>query len=87
MTFDDWLGEMEGFSVRAERIPAEALEWARAAWDTSRAASLEDAAKAVEAEAVGQDGSPINDPTDISYNYAIEHAAAAIRAIKTESQG
>jgi Lar family restriction alleviation protein len=42
---------------------------------------VERCAKVVEAQAVGQDGEPISDPTDISYNFAIDHAAAAVRAL------
>jgi len=46
-----------------------------------RATIIEECAKAVEAETVGQDGTPISDATDISYDFAIEHAAAAVRAL------
>lgn len=51
------------------------------------AETIERCARAVEAEYLGNDddSEPINDPTDISYNFAIDHAAAAIRALNVAS--
>lgn len=43
---------------------------------------IDECAKAVAAQTVGEDGVPLNDPTDIAYNMAIEHAAEAVLALK-----
>jgi hypothetical protein len=30
---DEWLGEIENFSLRVERIPEEAIPWVKVAWE------------------------------------------------------
>jgi len=35
-TFEDWHEELEGFSLRAERIPKEAVSWVKAAFESAR---------------------------------------------------
>lgn len=32
LNVDEWLGEIENFSLRAERIPVEAIPWVKTAW-------------------------------------------------------
>lgn len=37
-TIDEWLDEIENYSTRRERIPAEAMVWVRTAWEWGYAA-------------------------------------------------
>lgn len=39
-TFEDWYEELEGFSLRAERIPKEAVSWVKAAFESAREKKL-----------------------------------------------
>lgn len=32
-SMDDWLGEVENYSTRAERVPPDAMPWIEAAWN------------------------------------------------------
>jgi hypothetical protein len=41
-TIDDWLYENEGFMLRIERVPPEALEWIKVAWELGRKSAEED---------------------------------------------
>lgn len=36
---DDWLHENEGFSLRIERVPPEAVPWAKTAWQLGDASA------------------------------------------------
>jgi hypothetical protein len=40
-TLESWLDEVEGFAVRRERLPPEALEWVEAAWYLALYAGIE----------------------------------------------
>jgi len=38
---DDWLYEVEAFSLRSERIPEDAMEWVKTAWQLAYLAGFE----------------------------------------------
>lgn len=47
-TINDWLDEQEGYGLRAERLPPEALEWVEEAWRLGEISMRERAARTVE---------------------------------------
>lgn len=39
-TIDDWLDEIENYSLRRERVPADAAAWVNTAWELGYAAGF-----------------------------------------------
>ena len=70
--------------TRHYRAAADEIERLRAENERLRAATIEECAKAVEAE--GLEDAPNND-ADRAYDSAIEHAIAAIRALGEKQDG
>ena len=51
-TLEDWLGEVEGYGVRQERMPSEALPWIKTAWELATKAERERCVSIVEQPAI-----------------------------------
>jgi hypothetical protein len=39
-TVDEWLNEIENYSLRSERIPADAIPWVKQAWRLGKIAGM-----------------------------------------------
>jgi hypothetical protein len=71
---DEWLDETEGFGIRRERIPEDALPWLQTAWELATKAERDRCAKLARAQK-----SKLTN-ADYYWNCAIDHVVKIIRA-------